>query len=142
MAYDYEKPKWDIVGNTYNLRLGNTGNINYQNIEELFQKVIESNCEGNKISKTFVVLFQKWLNNPELPLREETYVILSNCFLTENPEVAASSLAINTERLWKNLFCSKPTQGLSYPKGDKHDKILPESFSLWWQRQLECQKKF
>jgi len=59
MANDFEKPKWGIVNNSYNLRLVNTGDINYQNLEDLFQKVIESNCQGKTISKTFVVLFQK-----------------------------------------------------------------------------------
>lgn len=139
MTNDFEKPKWYILNKTYNLKLANTMNINYQNIEDLFQKVIESNCLGKTISKTFAVSFQKWLNNPELSLREEVYVILSNCFLTEIPKVAASSLAITAESLWKNLFCSKPTRRLSRP--GKNDKILPESFALWWQRQLKCQEK-
>jgi len=142
MANDYDKPKWDVVNNTYNLKLLNTVNINYENLEGLYQKVIESNCQGETISKTFVVLFQKWLNNPQVPLREEAYVLLSNCFITEKPEVAGSSLAINAEILWNNLFCSKPTQRLSISKAGMNDKILPENFELWWQRQLECQEKY
>ena len=140
MDNDFEKLNWENVNNTYNLRLVNTGNINFQNLEELFQKVIESNCQGQTISKTFVALFKKWLDTPQLPLREEAYVLLSNWFLTEKPGVAGSSLAINAKILWKNLFCSKPTKRLSSPEGSKNDKILPERFDLWWQRQLKCQE--
>ena len=140
MDNDFEKPNWENVNNTYNLRLVNTVNINYEILEELFQKVIESNCQGQTISKTFVALFQKWLDTPQLPLREEAYVLLSNCFLTEELGVAGSSLKTNAKILWKNLFCSKPTQRLSSPEDGKNDKILPERFNMWWQRQLKCQE--
>ena len=124
MNNEFSKPNWGNVKDTYNLRLINSENINFQNLEELFQKVIESNCQGQTISKTFIALFQKWLDTPQLPLREEAYVLLSNCFLAEKPGVAGSSLAINAEILWKNLFCSKPTQRLSIPEDGMNDKVL------------------
>jgi len=129
-----------FVNDTYNLRLTNTENINYQNLEDRFEKVIESNCQGKKISKTFVILFQTWLKTPELSLREEAYVLLSNWFLTEKHGVKGSPLAINTELLWEQLFCYKPTQRLSSSKPGEHHKVLPQRFGLWWPYQLKCQE--
>ena len=141
MANDFEKPKWQLVNNTYDLQLANPESVDYQNLNNIFEKVIERHSHGRNIAAKFVALFREWLNIPEHPLREEAYVLLSNWFLTKQPGVADSTLGVNAETLWNSLFCCKPNQRLSDPGSHKNHKVLPEQFALWWPRQLECQEK-
>ena len=138
MMKESKKPKWERVGDSFDLLLTNPRNINIRKVRKLLEKVELPNPEYDKpFNKDASRLFHQWFNDPKQPLKEAPYVLLSNWFLT-NCSASKSSRADHARELWDTLFCSRPDRRLTSPKKDH--KILKEEFDLWWPKQQKCQK--
>lgn len=137
-----QRPQWrraSVHEDRFDLELMNPEAIHLAGYRELLNTVLAADG-GNPshFNKDASREFQRWLDAPNTPLREQAYARLSNWFLTDKEDNRSSSLAGAASNLWDALFCIKPVKRLTNPKANH--KILPERFDLWWSKQMDYQK--
>ena len=116
----------------------NPKDVNVTILRQLLEKV-EAYDHGVKqdLDAEASRLFSNWFDDPSQPLAERAYASISNWFMSEGPRYKDKERALAAEKLWKALFCAKPSKRLTMP-GRK--KIIPEHFSIWWAKQQKCQR--
>jgi hypothetical protein len=130
MMKESKKPKWERIGNSFNLLLSNPKNISIRKARQLLEKVELPNPEYDKpFNKDASRLFHQWFDDPCKPLKEASYALLSNWFLT-NCSASKSSRADYARELWDILFCSRPKERLTDWK-ISGKKVVPDRFKKW-----------
>jgi hypothetical protein len=130
--------KWKQVPGTFDLVLENPEIVDIKVINELLERIKTTKAWGRNFNRIASSEFDKWLNDLASPLKEQSYALLSNWFLTDIKCAKESDLAKVAKELWNKLFCCVPERRLTKP--DEDYKIIKEAFDLWWHNELKCQK--
>lgn len=132
--------RWEQVNDTYDLVLKNPEAVQgatRETLEACLEKVSTKKGFGRQLSRDAVKELRRWLDNPQTPLKGQTYARLSNWFKTSIGAARESDLGDACAEFWNALFCAEPKRRLTDPKNDH--KILSEEFALWWPVQQTCQ---
>jgi hypothetical protein len=134
-----EKPSWEKLTGTYDLKLKNPHVLNTKKYSELMKAVALPTADFNKnFSVRCQTLFYKWLNNPHQPLPEAVYNLLSNWPLSGSKAARESSRSVAVWKLWDALFCVRPERRLTNWR-ISGEKVIDSEFEIWWKKQLDCQ---
>jgi 5-methylcytosine-specific restriction protein B len=121
---------------SYQLSLENPAEVETSDLEELYSALVATAPSSNGIDKDLKKAMEVWIKAPETPLQSETYVLLSNWFLSDATH-AKSATGEAAGRIWDSLFRCRPKQRLSY--SNSNDVVLPERFEEWWAEQARLQ---
>jgi hypothetical protein len=126
--------RWERVGDTFDLKVVNTANVNVGELSQLLEDVARDRPDFRKpFSRDATEYFREWLRDPEKnPLCQGAYCLLSNWFLTSSP-ARKSTRAGCARALWKALFRIVPKRRLTDPKNNR--KALPDEFRRWWRKE-------
>jgi hypothetical protein len=139
MTKKVQKLKWERVGEGLDLRLINHKDIDTNKFRKMLENVERPNPEYDKpFSKDASQYFRQWLTQPDQPLKEAAYCLLSNWFLTKC-SASKSTRAFHAGNLWDALFCERPKCRLTNWRISGR-KAVPEKFKEWWTLQQKCQE--
>ena len=143
MAEINQKLKWGLMGQGFNLKLiyPRPDSVDLVTFAKLLTAVEDSSAnwrEDMHFNTRASDAFKEWFGDPSEPLPEYAYALLSNWFLTRLKFIRESPRGHAALAMWNALFCAVPEGRLTDPK--RNDKVLPEVFGLWWDKQLKCQE--
>lgn len=131
---------WKRFGNGYNLKLANPEQANFKKLSKLLNEVVDADSEF-RFNKTVNSKFHELFNRSTDILSEQAYAVLSNWFMGEGPRYSQSPRKEKAKELWNALFCAFPQNRLTHTKRGKYEKIKPEEFQIWWEKQQKCQNE-
>ncbi len=118
-------PIWGRSGD-YDLILTNPTALNIDEAKSLFEQVLAAEFGG--ISQHVREDLRQWLENTREVLPSESYVTLSNWFLS-SPIYNQTDRSKFAAKFWDILFAVRPER-LSDPA--RNTKVLPSAFEDWW----------
>jgi hypothetical protein len=136
-----EKIKWEFAGADFDLIPANPESIDRNHFRKLLTDVETASANWRRnihFNRKAYKAFEKWIANPDRPLQEFAYALLSNWFLTDLKFIKESPRGQAALRFWNSLFCAVPEERITNP--ERNDKILQEKFCLWWNKQQKCQR--
>ena len=137
---NFEKPIWEKIPGSYDLKVKNPENLDFNKFKELLEKVkLPTPDLKINFSKLATKLVNEWLDNrAEKPFAEAAYCLLSNWPLSGRKAASESSRSVVIWQLWDELFCVRPERRLTNWK-ISGSKVIPDEFNFWWQKQKGCQ---
>ena len=137
---NFEKPIWEKIPGSYDLKVKNPENLHIYELRKGLKKVIRPTSKLKmNFSKVAKELIKKWLDNPSEELfAEAAYCLLSNWPLSGRKEASESSRSVAIWKLWDKLFCARPKRRLTNWR-ISGSKVIPDRFNSWWQKQKDCQ---
>jgi len=124
--------------NNFDLVLLNPQDLDSKRMIALLDGILSETHRGLTLSSRAIKEFRRWFERPDMPLKSEAYVLLSNWFMTQSGD-RHSMVATHCEHLWDALFPCRPTDRLSSPEPGRNHVILPAEFESLWRRILETQ---
>ncbi len=135
-----EKPIWEKIPGSYDLKVKNPENLDVNKFRELLKKVkLPTPDLKINFSKLATKLVNEWFDNlAEKSFAEAAYCLLSNWPLSGRKAASESSRSVAIWQLWDELFCARPERRLTNWR-ISGSKVIPDEINFWWQKQKGCQ---
>lgn len=129
---NFEKPIWEKIPGSHELKVKNPQNLDVQKLRELLERVILPTTDLKiNFSKLATKLVNEWFDNPsEKPFAEAAYCLLSNWPLSGRKAASKSSRSVAIWQLWDELFCVRPKRRLTDWR-ISGSKVIPDRFNSW-----------